>query len=106
MTRDLVIPGYPRAQQSPLGQGSPPPAQIADLSLHARTYLGEGKAEFLRTGPANRCTFNDKRVAFILWEDATLELNSEGNDGLTRDATARRREVSQFPLTGHHLNFR
>jgi len=47
-------------------------AQIRDLPLHAWTDVGEGKAEFLRTAPANRCAIDGKRVDFILWEDTTL----------------------------------
>ncbi|HKE62674.1 MAG TPA: hypothetical protein VKB33_09400 [Nitrospira sp.] len=89
-----------------LGQRSPFSAQLADLSLYERTYVGEGKAKFLGSHPANRCAFNDEWVAFIPGKYATLYLNSEGNGSLTRDTTARRGEVSQLPLTGHHLTLR
>jgi hypothetical protein len=70
--------------------------------LYAGTYLGEGKAKFQRADPANRCAVDDERVAFSLWEDATLQFGSDGDCNGTRNATAPRREVSQLSLTSHH----
>src|SRR4029077_16193170 len=78
-------------------------AQLRDLPLHTRTYLGEGQAEFLRTAPAHRCTFDGERVACILREDTTLQLCSHGDGHETRDATAPGGEVSQLSFTGHPL---
>jgi hypothetical protein len=82
------------------------PAQLPYQLLYVGTYLGEGKAKFQGAEPANRCAFDDERVAFSLWEDAKLQFVSDGDYNGTRHATASRGEVSQLSLTGHHLNFR
>lgn len=74
--------------------------------MYAGTYFGEGKAKFQGANPANCCAFDDERVAFILWEDATLQFGSDGNCNGTRDATAPKGEVSQLPLTSHHPTLR
>lgn len=76
-------------------------AQMRDLPLHAGTDVGEGKAELVRTAPANRCAVDGKRVDFILWVDTTLQFSSHGNCNGTPDATATTGKVSQLSLPGH-----
>jgi len=83
-----------------LAQRCPFSAQLPYLLLYAGTYLRKGEAKFLGADPANRCAFDDERVAFSLWEDATLQFGSDGDCHGTRDATASRGEVSQLALTG------
>ena len=89
-----------------LAQRCPFSAQLRYLPLYAVTYLGEGKAKFQGADPANRCAFDDERVAFSLWEDAKLQFVSDGDCNGTRHATASRGEVSQLSLTGHHPTLR
>jgi hypothetical protein len=81
-------------------------AQLPYQLLCAGTYLGEGKAKFLGADPANRCGFDDKRVAFSLREDATLQFCSDGDCNGTRHATASRGEVSHLSLADHLLTLR
>jgi len=73
-----------------LARRCPFSAQLCYLPLYARTYVGEGKAKFQGADPANRCAFDDERVAFIPWEDATLQLGSEGGCNGARNATSLR----------------
>ena len=82
------------------------PAQLPYQMLYVGMYLGEGKAKFQGADPANRCAFDDERVAFSLWEDAKLQFGSDGDCNGTRHATASRGEVSQLSLTGHHPTLR
>jgi hypothetical protein len=89
-----------------LAQRCPFSAQLPYQPLYAGTYLGEGKAKFQGADPANRCAFDNERVAFSLWEDATLQFGSDGDCNGTRDATASRGKVSQLSLTGHHPTLR
>jgi hypothetical protein len=89
-----------------LAQRCPFSAKFPYLPLYRGTYLGEGKAKFHGSAPANCCTFDDERVAFTLWKDATLEFYSNRNRNGTRDATAPGGEVSQISLTSHHPSLR
>lgn len=89
-----------------LAQRLPSPAQLIDLTLHLRTYLGKGEAELRGPGPANRCTINDERISLILREDTELQLDAERDGYGTLDTAATRGQVSQFPITGHHPTLR
>ena len=52
-------------------------AQLYELLLRRRLYMGKGQSEFLRMAPANCGPFNCNRVNVILRKDPTHELRSD-----------------------------
>ena len=69
-------------------------AELCELLLCCRLYVGKGQSEFLRMAPANRGPFNGNRVNVVLRKDPTHKLRSDWNEDLTRDTTTPGGEVA------------
>ena len=69
-------------------------AQLCELPLRCRLYVGKGQSEFLRVAPANRGPFDGNRVNVIMRKDPTHELRSDWDEDRTRDTTTPGGEVA------------
>ena len=98
--------GGPIQEERLRRQLDPSSAQLRDLPLHAGTDVREGQAEFVRTAPANRCSFDGEGIDIVLREDTALQFCSDGNFNGTRDAATPDGEVLKLAFTGHDSAFR